>query len=134
MYPEFETRGGATVYRIALWYPNLVTHIFAVCVPYTPPIPKWISLEQLVTRLPNFKYQLQFASGEIEKAIKTRDEIRAFLNGMFGGEGPNGELAFVAEERVKLDVLKKLARTRLLTDKVGVHYSLDYPDTLPTRE
>jgi hypothetical protein len=53
---------------------------------------------------------------------------------MFGGEGPNGELAFVAEERVKLDVLKKLSRTRLLTDKVGVHYSLDYPDTLLTRE
>jgi soluble epoxide hydrolase / lipid-phosphate phosphatase len=117
--PSF-IRGGAIVYRIALWYPSLVTHIFAVCTPYTPPTTNWISPEQMVKRLPNFTYQLQLASGDIEKSIKTRDDLRAFLNGLFGGKGPNGEVAFVAEEGVKLDVLKKLNRTKLFTEKVGM--------------
>lgn len=73
----------------------------------------------MVQRLPNFTYQLQLASGDVEKAIKTRDDIRAFLNGLFGGKGPNGEVAFVAEKGVHLDVLKKLRKTRLFTAEVG---------------
>jgi hypothetical protein len=89
---EFQVRGGAIVYRIALWYPNLVTHIFAVCTPYIPPTTNWVPLEQFVIQLPNFMYQLQLASGDIERAIKTRDDIRAFLNAVFGGKGRGGRI------------------------------------------
>ncbi len=72
----------------------------------------------MIKRLPNFTYQLHLASGEIEEAIKTKDDIRAFLNGLFGGKGPNGEVAFVAEKGINLDGLKKLRKTRLFSDEV----------------
>ena len=41
-------QGGAIVYRIALWYPNLVTSIFAICTPYHAPSKSFTPLETLV--------------------------------------------------------------------------------------
>lgn len=105
---------------MALWYPHFVTHLFSVCTPYWAPSKDYKPLEQLVkTRLPNFKYQLQLASGEIEKAISSKEQIKQFLNGLYGGRGPNGEVGFIPELGVLLQNLSKLKPTRLLSEKVG---------------
>ena len=77
-------------------------------------------LEELVkTRLPNFTYQLQLASGEIEKHIQSKEEIKQFLNALYGGRGPNGEVGFIPEQGVLLENLPKLKPGRLLSEKVG---------------
>ncbi|KAI9877118.1 MAG: hypothetical protein M1830_004742 [Pleopsidium flavum] len=119
--------GGAIVYRVALWYPDFVTHLFSVCTPYWVPSKDYKPLEELVkTRLPNFKYQLQLASGEIEKAISSREQIKQFLNGLYGGRGPNGEVGFIPEQGVLLQNLPKLKPTRLLGEKELDYYADQY--------
>lgn len=118
-------RGGAIVYRVALWYPDFVTHLFSVCTPYWVPSKDFKPLEELVkTRLPNFTYQLQLGSGEIEKHISSKEQIKQFLNGLYGGRGPNGEVGFVPEQGVLLQNLPKLNPTPLLSEKVG-HFAVD---------
>ncbi|CAL5873202.1 uncharacterized protein PFLUO_LOCUS7471 [Penicillium psychrofluorescens] len=78
--------GAALVYRVALWHPDLITHVFTVCVPYARPQAQNIALEDLVrTAAPHFAYQLQFASGELEKVVRSKDEIRQFLIALYGG-------------------------------------------------
>ena len=108
------------MYRIALWHPDFVTHVFSICTPYWAPSKQFIPLEDMVkTVLPNFGYQLQLASGEIEKAIVSKEQIRQFLNGLYGGKGPNGEIGVNVREGVQIENLPKLDPTPLLSPKVS---------------
>ena len=112
-------RGGAIVYRVALWYPDFVTHLFSVCTPYSAPSQDFKPLEELVkTKLPNFTYQLQLGSGEIEMHISSKEQIKQFLNALYGGRGPNGEVGFIPAQGVLLENLPKLNPTPLLSEKV----------------
>lgn len=114
-----QVRGGAIVTRVALWYPELVTHLFSVCTPFFRPSKEYVPLEELVnTKLPNFAYQLQLGSGELEKHIKSKEQIKQFLNGAYGGRGPNGEVAFTPEKGVLLENLPKLGPSPLLDKRV----------------
>ena len=112
-------RGGAIVYRVALWYPEFVTHLFAVCTPYLAPSKDLPPLEELVkTKLPNFGYQLQLASGDVEKVITSRDQLRQFLNALYGGRGPNGEVGFTVQEGLLVQNLAKLGPSPFISEKV----------------
>jgi len=103
------------VYR----HPELVTHVFSVCTPYTPPRKEYISTEDLVkTQLPQFAYQLHLASGEVEKFVNDEQSIRQFLKGMYGGRGPNGEIAFDPCKGILEENLPTIGDSRLLDGKV----------------
>lgn len=113
-------RGAAFAYRIALWYPELVSHLFTVCVPYARPMKEDISLESLVQNAaPHFAYQLQFKSGEVEKFIRSKSEIRQFLLALYGGRTEAGEVGFDAHKGVLADKIGGLKPSRLLTEEVG---------------
>lgn len=117
-------RGGAIAYRVALWHPEFITHLFVVCTPYWAPTKELKSLEELVKRrLPNFKYQLQLASGDIEKVITSRDQLRQLLNALYGGKGPNGELGFTARDGLLVENLPKLGASRIISEKVRCYRS-----------
>ncbi|KAL2011318.1 hypothetical protein VTN00DRAFT_4036 [Thermoascus crustaceus] len=119
--------GATLVYRIALWHPDLVTHVFTVCVPFVPPSPQYLSLEELVrTRAPNFTYQLQFKSEELEKAIRSKDEIRQFLLALYGGRTGDGELGFDARKGVLLDRMMRLGPSRLLGREELDYYTEEF--------
>ncbi|RMZ74712.1 hypothetical protein DV737_g5811, partial [Chaetothyriales sp. CBS 132003] len=91
--------GGAITYRIALYHPGLIRALFVVCTPYTPPQPVYVPLAQLVaTRVPNFGYQLAFASGAVETHCNTPRAIRQFLANMYGARTPAGQSAFTANK------------------------------------
>jgi pimeloyl-ACP methyl ester carboxylesterase len=90
--------GGAIVYRIALYHPQLIRAVFAICTPYNPPVPTYTPLAiQVATKLPNFGYQLVFASGVLEENCNTPLGIRQFLMNMYGARTSKGEFAFSAE-------------------------------------
>ncbi|BDD55317.1 hypothetical protein MAP00_000852 [Monascus purpureus] len=114
--------GAFLAYRIALWHPDLITHLFTVCVPYSPPRKTYIPLEEGVrTILPNFTYQLQFRSGEVEKSIRSKDDIRNFLSALYGGRtADDGGYAFAAERGVELG--KKVGTSRLLSEEELEYY------------
>lgn len=112
-------RGAALTYRVALWHPDLVSHVITVCVPYFPPSKVYIPLEELVkTHIPSFAYQLQLKSGELEKAISTKDEIRQFLIGLYGGRTDDGKPGFDVSKGVLLENLKGLKPSKLLSKEV----------------
>lgn len=104
-----------------------MTHIFAVCTPYTPPAGNFIPLENIVkSKLPNFGYQIQLASGAVEEHIQTKDEIKQFLNGMYGGSGASGEGGFDVTKGVLFENLEKLGKTPLLSEEMLEYYVDQY--------
>ncbi|KAF1847363.1 alpha/beta-hydrolase [Cucurbitaria berberidis CBS 394.84] len=119
--------GGFVVWRAAQWYPDLVSHVFSVCTPYSPPHDEYFSVEDLVKGpLPQFAYQLHLASGEVEKTVKDEQSIRQFLKALYGGRGPNGELAFDPEKGVLAENLPTIGESRLLNGKVLDYYVKEY--------
>ncbi|KAJ5690685.1 hypothetical protein N7462_005077 [Penicillium macrosclerotiorum] len=119
--------GAAFAYRIALWYPELISHLFTVCVPYARPQAQFLSIEELVrTAAPHFTYQLQFASGDLEKVIRSKGEIKQFLSSLYGGRTAKGEFGFDAEKGVLLDRLSDLKPSRLLSEEELEYYSTEF--------
>jgi hypothetical protein len=137
-------RGGFVVWRAAQWYPDLVSHVFSVCstsppfffppipvafplltptapaAPYTPPHAQYFSTEQLAAGpLPQFKYQVHLASGEVEKSVHDAASIRQFLKGVYGARGPEGELVFDPEKGVLVENLGKVGESRILNGEVS---------------
>lgn len=120
-------RGGAIAYRVALWHPHLVTHLFSVCTPYSPPSKHFKPLEHYVQQgiLPNLAYQLKLADGQVD-SLTSRDQIRQFLNGIFGGRGPNGEFGFDIQHGVLLENLPTLSPTGLVNEATLDYYADQY--------
>jgi soluble epoxide hydrolase/lipid-phosphate phosphatase len=118
-------RGGFVVWRAAQWYPELVSHVFSVCTPYTAPHKEYFSTEDLVKgQLPQFAYQLHLASGEVEKSVKDEQSIRQFLRALYGARGPNGELGFDPEKGVLAENLPIVGESKILNGKVSSSCSL----------
>ncbi|KAL8948506.1 MAG: hypothetical protein Q9222_005309 [Ikaeria aurantiellina] len=128
---EFEqpsSWGGAIVYRIALWYPELVTHIFSVCTSYTPPSKKYSPIEDIVGsgRVPNFGYQIQLASGRLNDTIQSKEQIKQLLNSLYGGTTPGGSPGFNVRDGIHLDKLPHLSRTKLMSEEMLDFYADQY--------
>ncbi|KAM4054646.1 alpha/beta hydrolase fold domain-containing protein [Hirsutella rhossiliensis] len=110
--------GGAAVWRVALWHPELIKAVFSLCTPFSPPRKDYLDLKDVIAagNLTNFRYQLQLRGPDVENTLQGKDNVRLFLNGMHGGVGPNGELGFSAENGgVLFDNLTKLARPKGMT-------------------
>jgi pimeloyl-ACP methyl ester carboxylesterase len=117
--------GGALVWRAALWFPDRVRAVFAVCTPYAPPSGRYLPLEDVVARLPQFRYQMHLAGPEVEAGIVGRDALRNFLNGMFGGRGPRGERVF-SSDGVLLGNLGEVGQSPLLSPLETEFYAEEY--------
>lgn len=86
-----------------------------------------MSIENIVkTRLPNFGYQLQLASGAVEKHIQTKEDIKKFLNAIYGGRGLNGELGFDVEGGAIFRNLDNLEMTKWLSEEMLSYYADQY--------
>lgn len=118
--------GGAVVYRTANFHPHLVSHVFSVCTPYTPPLRHFFSLDDVVKRAPQFGYQKHLAGLEVESRIQSKDDIRQFLNGMYGARTDDRKVLFSPEHGLALDVLPVLGKTPLLTDAEMEFYVDEY--------
>ncbi|KAM5444208.1 hypothetical protein MferCBS31731_000725 [Microsporum ferrugineum] len=116
--------GGAVVYRIALYEPAFVTHLFSVCTPYWPPTKEFQPLEKVVEKIPFFGYQVQFANGGLENILRSKEQIRQFLNAIYGGRTANGEGALSIEKGVLLEKLPGIQQTPLLS-KSEIDYYVD---------
>ncbi|CAF9921840.1 MAG: hypothetical protein GOMPHAMPRED_002417 [Gomphillus americanus] len=120
--------GGAAVFRVALWYPKLISHLFSVCTPYHAPnhgpdIPLQTVVEKYI---PSFGYQLQLSSGEVGKHVDTYEKIKGFIKGIYGGKGPNGEMAFTIKTGVQYDNLLNIGKSPLLSDEEADFYAREY--------
>ncbi|CAO1603446.1 hypothetical protein XANCAGTX0491_007032 [Xanthoria calcicola] len=77
-------------------------------------------------RVPNFGYQLQLASGQLEEAIQSRGQIRQLLNALYGGVTSNGLPGFDVKTGVQLDRLPQLKHTKLMSERLLDFYADQY--------
>lgn len=120
--------GGALVWRVAMWHPELIAAVFSVCTPYSAPKSKNFSVQAMVSSgvVPQFAYQLQLMGPEVQQHIQGREKLRQFLNAMYGGHGPEGEVGFEPTKGVLFDNLPILRKTTLLSDEELDYYTQQY--------
>lgn len=94
--------GGAVVYRVALHYPDLISAVFSICTPFSPPQKQYIYAPDV---LPNFRYQKQLGGNEVKENIVGEEKIRDFLNGIYGGRTKSGNRAMSTEVGVIFEEL-----------------------------
>jgi soluble epoxide hydrolase / lipid-phosphate phosphatase len=125
-------RGGTVIWRTVLYHPKLVSHVFSVCTPYNLPDKTYRSTEDIVKVVPHFGYQLHLASGEVEKNIQSREDIRQFLKGVHGERGPNKENLFSPTRGILFENLHKIGDSGKLDPKVRFYMQVlnmaDYGD------
>jgi soluble epoxide hydrolase/lipid-phosphate phosphatase len=96
-------------------------------VPYSAPHKQFVEPELLVKLIPSFKYQLQLASPVAERVIDASPEnLRQFLNGMYGGKGPDGEHIFTTDVGVHEEHMGKMGPAKLLTPELVDFYHQEY--------
>ncbi|KAL0932004.1 uncharacterized protein CTRU02_212957 [Colletotrichum truncatum] len=120
--------GGALVWRVALWHPSLLKGVFSVCTPYNSPTTHWFDLADLIAagKFQNFKYQLQLRGPEVESRLTKAEDIRQFLQGIYGGRGSEGELAFTTDRGVVFENLGKIGPSPLLNDAEIEYYTENF--------
>jgi soluble epoxide hydrolase/lipid-phosphate phosphatase len=110
--------GAVVVQRIYFYYPELVSHIATISVPYAPPQRKYVHLEEVVERNPTLTYQIAFVDPETEKDLDSRDAIDRFIRGVHRGIGDHG-----ANIQVRSGFMQNLGdrpRGKLLTAEVSL--------------
>ncbi|KAM0265202.1 hypothetical protein ACHAQJ_000355 [Trichoderma viride] len=120
--------GGAVIWRLAYYHPELIKAVFSVCTPLHPLSTEVVHLEDIIAAggLPNFKYQLQLKGPDVQARLQGKDKLRQFFLAMFGGRGPNGEMGFSTSDGVIFDKLDKLSQPSLLGDDELEHYVDQY--------
>ncbi|TVY81704.1 Bifunctional epoxide hydrolase [Lachnellula suecica] len=102
--------GGAVVFRFAMRYPKLISAVFSVCTPFAPPRGQFIP----ASVLPNFKYQIQLASSDVENFVVGEERIGQFLNGMYGGRTPSKGATFDVTHGCYLERLEAVGPSPIL--------------------
>ncbi|KAL4871153.1 hypothetical protein BDV12DRAFT_206959 [Aspergillus spectabilis] len=119
--------GAYLAYRVALWYPDLVQYLFTVCVPYSAPHKTYFPIEEMVEKVtPHFAYQLHFISGEIEAAVRTKDDHKQFLVAMFGGRTEEKEFSFDVNRGVDLEIMRRVKPSWLLSEEELEYYAWEF--------
>ncbi|KAF8580579.1 alpha/beta-hydrolase [Ramaria rubella] len=69
--------GSATAWRFALWHPDRIRALVTFSIPFAPPRQDYLSLEQVVERMPIYDYQLYFNDPSSTKEIE--DNLSTFI-------------------------------------------------------
>ncbi|KII94869.1 hypothetical protein PLICRDRAFT_98013 [Plicaturopsis crispa FD-325 SS-3] len=67
--------GSYTVGRFALWYPERLLALIMMSVPFTPPAPVYIPIEEVAERVPNLAYQVYFADPSSTREIEENLDV-----------------------------------------------------------
>lgn len=101
--------------------------MFSFCVPYGPPQPVKVTLEQAVAKAPSWRYQLQIASGGLENIVqKSPERLRAFLNTIYGGTTPEGQPAFSTAVGLLEENIDKIRPSPLVSQEMMDFYVQEY--------
>jgi hypothetical protein len=115
-------------YRFALEFPSFATHLLTFAVPYLAVSDTFIPMDAFVEMIPTIRYQVQFGSDEglIESYTRDKAGIRNFLNAMFFGRSPDGELAMTPAEGYNAGLAPALRRSGLVSEAELEYYAEEY--------
>ncbi|KAL3477605.1 Alpha/Beta hydrolase protein [Aspergillus californicus] len=119
--------GAFLAWRLAIYHPELIRGIFSFCIPFMPPLPVVVTLEQAVEQVPQFAYQLQLASGAAEAiGMKSPAHLRGFLRSCFGGVTEDGLPGFDVSIGLVEDRLDRIGPSPLVAEEIIDHYVHEY--------
>lgn len=101
------------MYRMAMYYPELLSAVFSVCTPFMPPSREFRDM----ALAPNFIYQQQLRGEEFVGNIVGEEKIRQFLKGIYGGRSKDGKPAFGTEHGCYFDRLEGIGSSPLVSDE-----------------
>jgi len=130
--------GAMTVWRFALWHPDRVQALAVLSIPFTPPRTDYLSLEQVVQRLPIFGYQLYFSdptsTQEIEANLSTF--FRILHRGTAADITSKGKLQEVLKNSIHVDTYLSVEEFQYYIDNFkagGMNGPLNYYRTTKHR-
>lgn len=120
--------GGAMVYRVALWHPDVFKGIFSVCTPYFPPVTEYFDLEDQIEAgiTPTFGYQLQLRKPSTDLKLQGATKIRQLLTALYGGRTPEGEMGFDPYTGLIWENLPSLGASPLVPADIMDYYVDEY--------
>ena len=74
-------------------------------------------------------YQIQLKSGEVEKRLQSKTQIKQALNACYGGLGPKSEPGFEVQKGFLFDNLPKLQPCKVMDGKTLEYYAEQYART-----
>ncbi|KAJ8503365.1 hypothetical protein ONZ45_g10924 [Pleurotus djamor] len=107
--------GSFTASRFAMWHPDRLAALIILSVPFTPPSPAYMPVEDVARLVPNLGYQVYFSQQESTKTIE--NNLHKFTSLMFRSmdeeKGPEftklGQLkAFLENTDIRLDDTESL--------------------------
>ncbi|KAI1765354.1 alpha/beta-hydrolase [Hypoxylon sp. FL1150] len=107
--------GGNMTYRLAMYHGHLFRAIFTVCLSYFPPVTEYVDLAEEIAagEHPTFAYRLQWRDPAFDRKFRSEAALRQFLTAVFGGQTPEGKVAFTFKG-VDLEELPRLLPAPLL--------------------
>lgn len=85
-------------------------------------------MDAFVKLIPTIRYQVQFGSEEslMESYTKDKTGIRNFLNAMYFGRTPDGELATTPAEGYNAELAPALKQSELVSEAELEYYTEEY--------
>lgn len=122
--------GSYLAQRFAFFQPELVSHIAVISVPFTPLQRALVTPEDMVKKLPNFKYQLSFIDPEkFENGMREREDVDRLFRIFFRPKPlvprTKGQLAGINSVDCVLDAIVDCPKSDIVTDE-ELQYYVDY--------
>ncbi|EJD53981.1 epoxide hydrolase [Auricularia subglabra TFB-10046 SS5] len=87
--------GAMVAWRFLQWYPSRVKALVALSIPYYPPPPQYIPLEEAAKRVPSFGYQVYFADERSTAEIDAN--VERFFRAIYRRPGLDGSISRLGE-------------------------------------
>ncbi|OTA84418.1 hypothetical protein M434DRAFT_36476 [Hypoxylon sp. CO27-5] len=115
--------GAALVWKVTMYYPDLIRATFGFCGPYLLAPPDVTPLEEIFRDYPNFRYQLSIVAGAVEAAIgDSPEKLASFVNGALDGTTPEGEPLFDPQNGIHTNRLTRIGASPLLDQTMLDYY------------
>eukprot|EP01117_Protostelium_nocturnum_P015378 TRINITY_DN5959_c0_g1_i1.p1 TRINITY_DN5959_c0_g1~~TRINITY_DN5959_c0_g1_i1.p1 ORF type:complete len:325 (+),score=88.90 TRINITY_DN5959_c0_g1_i1:25-999(+) len=118
--------GSHLVFRIALYFPEKVKAIAALCVPFNPPNDTFVDIDTVIQIFPNFKYQKVLAEDREFEELVNRDP-RSFLASIMRSHEDLSGLEFINSENPSQFIGSE--RSKLLSEAELEYYTEQYKNS-----
>ncbi|KAF8709508.1 Ndr family, partial [Rhizoctonia solani] len=112
--------GAETVWRFCLWYPERVRAVIALSVPFYPPAPEYIPMDEMIRRVPKFGYQKYLA--DPKSAAEIHQNVPVFIDAIYRSPLTGKDVSFVREGQLEALIKGRTPapkKTDILSDKTA---------------
>ncbi|GAB1519876.1 hypothetical protein RhiTH_002947 [Rhizoctonia solani] len=112
--------GAETVWRFCLWYPERVRAVIALSVPFYPPAPEYIPMDEMIRRVPKFGYQKYLA--DPKSAVEIHQNVPVFIDAIYRSPLTGKDVSFVREGQLEALIKGRTPapkKTDILSDKTA---------------